>query len=345
MRYHVFSLVLILGWPFVAMGFEIEESRVFGSGGGEVLKVISTADADVFAPIIEAFLEQRPDLKVEYVVVSSTQLMQAVHEESAAFDVAVSSAMDLQTKIANDGLARSYVSNATAQLPDWAKWRDQVFAFTQEPATIVLSRAAFEGLEMPRTRQQLITVLRDNPERFEGRVGTYDLRVSGLGYLFATQDARASETYWRLAEVMGNLGVRLYCCSSRMIDDVAGGEIAVAYNVLGSYALARGDIQDRIEIIQPRDFTTVMLRTALIPANSARADLGGQFIDHLVRARWIDAEQGDLPFPRIALGALEPQSKDAAFRPIRLGPGLLVYLDRLKRARFLREWEAAILQR
>jgi len=342
MRNHVFSLVLILGWPLAAPGFEIEESRVFGTGDGEVLKVISTADADVFAPIIEAFLWQRPDLRVDYVVVSSTQLMQAVHKEGAPFDVAVSSAMDLQTKIANDGLAQTYVSSATAQLPDWAKWRDQVFAFTQEPATIVLSRAAFAGLEMPRTRQQLISVLRDNPDRFRGRVGTYDLRVSGLGYLFATQDARASETYWRLAEVMGNLEVRLYCCSSQMIDDVAGGEIAVAYNVLGSYARARGDIQDRIEIIQPRDFTTVMLRTALVPANSARPDLGGQFIDHLIRARWSDAEQSDLPFPRIALGA---SSKNAAFRPIRLGPGLLVYLDRLKRARFLREWEAAILQR
>ena len=65
---------------------------------------------------------------------------------------------------------------------------------------------------------------------------------------------------------MGNLGARLYCCSSDMIDDVASGRIAVAYNVLGSYAEARHDVADHIEIIQPSDFTTVMLRTALIPS-------------------------------------------------------------------------------
>ena len=67
-------------------------------------------------------------------------------------------------------------------------------------------------------------------------MGTYDLRKSGLGYLFATQDARATETYWRLIEVMGQLETNLYCCSSDMIDDVISRTFFFAYNLLGSYA-------------------------------------------------------------------------------------------------------------
>lgn len=341
MRYLVFSLVLIFAALKPALGFEIENQQMFGSGNGQVLRIISTTDVDVFTPIVDAFLQDNPQVSVDYVVVSSAELMHAVLVEGAPFDVAVSSAMDLQTKIANDGLARAHGSAETARLPDWAKWRDHIFAFTQEPAAIVLSRSAFAGLDLPQTRQQLISVLRANPDRFQGRVGTYDVRVSGLGYLFATQDARTSETFWRLAEVMGNLGVRLYCCSSEMINDVVSGRIAVAYNVLGVYAQARQMAGAQIEIIQPQDFTTVMLRTALIPNTSDEPELAGQFIDHLIRLAWSETDQGNMPFPRI-----RPQASgnDAAMRPIRLGPGLLVYQDHLKRAGFLREWEAAILQ-
>ena len=83
-----------------------------------------------------------------------------------------------------------------------------------------IPRNPLENDDFPRTRQELIRKLRENPARFKGKIGTYDLRQSGLGYLFATQDARGTETYWRLTEVMGQLETNLYCCSSDMIDDV-----------------------------------------------------------------------------------------------------------------------------
>ncbi|MFT7594260.1 MAG: iron(III) transport system substrate-binding protein [Paracoccaceae bacterium] len=342
MRHLILSLALICLSPLAAAGFDIEDQRLFGAGNGAVVKIISTTDVGFFAPIITAFLDENPTLSVDYVTVSTAELMRAIHTEHAAFDVAVSSAMDLQTKIANDGLARAHRSDMTDVLPDWARWRDHVFAFTQEPATIVVNKSLFDGLAIPQSRQELISVLRDHPDRFRDRVGTYDLRSSGLGYLFATQDARTSETFWRLAEVMGALGIHLYCCSSEMIDDVAAGRIAVAYNVLGSYAQVRRDVQDQIAIIQPRDFTTVMLRTALIPAASQQPDLAGLFVDHLIRVTWTGNPPDNARFPRIEPLTLH---KNAAQRPIRLGPGLLVYLDRLKRAAFLRAWESAILQR
>lgn len=71
--------------------------------------------------------------------------------------------------------------------------------FTTEPAAIVLNTVAFDQLPVPATRQDLIEVLRTNADTFIGKVGTYDVRQSGLGYLFATQDARVSEPFWRYA--------------------------------------------------------------------------------------------------------------------------------------------------
>ena len=340
MRAFVLSLALSL-LALAAAAFEIEEQVSFpAEDATATLRVISTADADLFAPFIDAFQARNPAVAVDYFVVSSSEITVALQDEGESFDLAISSAMDLQIKLANDGLARAYRSPASSSLPEWARWRDRVFAFTQEPATMVLSRAAFEGLELPRTRQSLITTLRDNPDRFTGRIGTYDVRESGLGYLFATQDGRSSETYWRLAQVMGGLQTQLYRGSADMIEDVAQGRIAVAYNVLGSYAQARDDLHDQIHIIAPEDFTTVMMRTVLIPETARAPELAGRFIDHLIETGW-RAGGGRFAFPGITPATI---SENASLRPIQLGPGLLVYLDRLKRRQFLEEWEAAMVQ-
>lgn len=312
-----------------AHAFEIEDHLRLGpEGAPQTLRILSTGDVALFLPVLESFLVTRPAVAIDYTVASSTEVARALEEKAGPFDVAVSSAMDLQTKLVNDGFARAHRSSQTAALPEHARWRDHLFAFTEEPAAVLLSRTALQGLTLPRTRQDLIDLMRANPERFGGRVGTYDIRTSGLGYLFATQDARTSETFWRLAEVMGALGVRLYCCSGQMIDDVASGDLALAYNVLGSYAEAHPG-RDRFLVLLPDDFTTMMARTAFIPANSEQPDLAGAFVDHLIAT----AETASWP----------AESRSAA-RPIRIGPGLLVFLDRFKKAAFVREWASAMLQ-
>ena len=340
MRHLVLSVCLILlALPLRA--FEIEDHAVFGTGDEpRRVRVLSVADVDVFAPVVQAFRAENPEIGVDYTVASSAEIMRAISVEQAPFDVVISSAMDLQTKLANDGFTRAHRSSATLALPDWARWRDDLFAFTQEPAAIVLSREAFAGLPLPETRQALITAMRQEPELFRDRVGTYDLRTSGLGYLFATQDARTSEIYWRLTEVMGALGTRLYCCSSEMIADVSSGRLAIAYNVLASYALSTADLT-RVAIVLPEDFSTVMLRTALVPHNAPDPGLAGRFIDFLLSSSWSDAEVPQSPLSVSSAVFLTNRDR---FRRIRLGPELLVYLDAYKRERFLQAWQDAVLQ-
>ena len=342
MRKFVFSLVLILLGglaPLPGQTFEIEDHISVGPGNArQVLRVISNGDAVFFEPTIREFLADRPDVRVEYTVASSAELMTAMGDEGLKVDLAISSATDLQTKLVNDGYSLGYSSEITQRMPEWARWRNHLFAFTQEPAAIVLSRRALVGLPVPQSRQELIALMRDHPDRFEGKVGTYDLRTSGLGYLFATQDARTSETYWRLSEVMGSFGVRLYCCSSQMIDEVSSGDLTVAYNVLGSYARAKGNPKDVI-VILPQDYTIIMLRTAFIPKTSKAPTLAGSFIDHLISRGW-EAAPGAVSVAEENAWTQEAQ----ALRRIRMGPGLLVYLDALKKAAFLKEWSSAVLQ-
>ena len=131
-----------------------------------------------------------------------------------------------------------------------------------------------------------------------------------------------------MTELMGQLDVQLYCCSSDMIEDVSTGKIAITYTVLGSFAAARDDLADTITIIEPQDYATVMLRTALILKGTSNQNKAEMFVDHLLSQAW----------------AQNPPDQGHNLRRIPLGPGLLVFLDHLKRQQFLKEWESAILQ-
>lgn len=345
MRFHYFPTHLILVcavWAGAASGFEIEDRQIFTADQERaVLKIISTADLDVFTPIVQAFQRENPGLSVDYTVVGTSDLMQAIYEEGEVFDLAISSAMDLQTKLANDGFAQTYFSPASAKLPEWAIWRDQLFGFTQEAAVLIVSESFFEESVIPGNRDELIATLRANPARFQGRIGTYDIRRSGFGYLIATQDSRNSEAYWRLMEVMGRLDAQLYCCSSDMIEDVASGRLALAYNVLGSYAASQLEATAGFRIVEMSDFTNVMLRTALIPVGAENVEEAQGMIDFLITLN----ERPEL-VGASGLPAIEPSTFQAntALRPIRFGPGLLVFLDQLKRRNFLRSWESSLVQ-
>ena len=332
------GLCLCLGlWAAVAGALEVEDRRVYPGTTDRTLSIVSTADLEVFEPYILRFQQSRPELTVDYTVASSVELYRGIRD-GAGFDLAISSAMDLQLKLANDGLAQSHRSDRTDALPDWARWRDLIFAFTAEPAVVVMSSRALDGAPPPATRQELITLLRDNPERFRNAIGTYDVRDSGLGFLFATQEARSTDAYWRLSEIMGRLSPELYCCSGQMVDDVISGRLSLAYNVLGSYAAERMAQEGRrdIEIVQMQDFANLMLRTAIIPATATETAAAGAMIDMLLELGLREAP-GDWPLPPLSQGTSD-------FGPIRLGPALMVYLDPFNRRAFLAEWENALVQ-
>ena len=334
-------ILAILLSATAAVAFEVEERKFYAANPARsTLKIISTADLDVFDPFILAFQSANPGIAVDYTVTGTSELMKAISQESAVFDVAISSAMDLQTKLANDGFAQIYKSSETSNLPDWATWRDQLFAFTQEPAVLVVSNAFFADGQAPKNRDELIALLRENPERFMGRIGTYDVRSSGFGYLMATQDSRNSEAFWRLMEVMGRLDAKLYCCSSDMIQDVASGKLALAYNVLGSYAATQLGTTNGFQIVELNDFVNVMLRTALIPATAENTADARAMVDFLI------SQNGNGTLETPSLPAIDTAALQAntALRPIRFGPGLLVFLDQLKRNNFLRSWENSLVQ-
>lgn len=331
----------LIGAATPAMAFEVEATQSFGPADADrVLSVLSTTDIAVLEPVITDYLARNPGLGLHYVMATSQQIHRAIADETAAFDLVISSAMDLQVKLANDGFALPLPEDLIAGHPPWARWRNLLVSVAQEPVVLILSdQALLPGEAVPRTRRELIALLRDNPDRFRGRVGTYDPAASGVGYLFAAQDTRLSDTFWRLAEVMGRLDAQLFCCSVDMIEAVSAGHLLVGYNVLGIYA-GSADV-GRVTVVELEDYTLTLLRTALIPQSAAEPAQATGFLRYMLSAQGQALIAGGGGLVTVEGAAFD---RKPHLRPIRLDPGLLANLDPMSRNRFLAEWRAAMEQ-
>lgn len=319
----------------------------------EILVIYSTTDTRVFDPVIRDFQQVRPDVAVRYVDIEAAPLyrrfLREIGEGRPQADLLLSSSMDLQVKLVNDGFAAEHVSDNAMMLPAWARWRNEAFGFTFEPAVMVFNREQMRGMPLPRSRADLLAMLKQDPEKWRGRVGTYDISTSSVGYLLASQDARQSSEFGALMEAFGDIDVRIEERTGGLLDLLESGELAAGYNLLGSYARARVEAGAPLQIVYPQDYTLAVSRTAVIPASAPHPGAAHAFLEYLLSARGQEALATQSHLSRIRPDGDDPsghlgvaEGRIGPLRPIALGPGLLVYLDQQKRARLLSTWRAIV---
>jgi len=342
------ALALLLALAQPAMAQELTQG--FGADSAAQRVVIrSTTDLAVMAPVIQAFVDGRPDLGVDYEQWGSNDLYDLAAVECASgwplADLLLSSAVHQMVNLVNEGCAQPYRSALTAALPADMRWRDELWGVTEEPAVMVYNRDLVPKDEVPLSRFDLLDLLRPNDSRYLGRIATYDIETSGLGFLLAFADSLEATTFGGLMESFGRSGAVATCCSAEIIDAVIRGEYLVAYNVLGSYALARAAGDPRLGVVAPHDYTLVLARAAMIPAGAAAPAAAAAFVDFLL------SPTGRLALERALLivpldgadGTLldTPDATASIRRPIGLTPALLLALDTQKRALFQARWRTA----
>ncbi len=327
---------------------EAEEVATFGLENATASMLVRGAtDVEVFGPILEAFVATVPGLHVTFEAWNTNDLYRRAAEDCRAgatdVDLLVSSAADQLVKLVNDGCAQPHRSAATAALPPEENWRDEVFGVTEEPAVIVYNRDLVPPEEAPRTRFNLIDLLRPTDSRYTGRVATYDIERSGVGYLFAFTDSQHASTFGSLIEAFARSGAVATCCSAEIIAGVAEGRYLIAYNVLGSYALDRAEEDARLAVVAPEDYTLVLSRAAMIPKGAPNPTAAGLLIDFMLSGAGRAALAEQYLLVREEAGGL-PDDQGSLYRPIPLSPTLLLGLDQQKRAAFLARWRATFAQ-
>ncbi|WP_106478003.1 ABC transporter substrate-binding protein [Phytohalomonas tamaricis] len=347
--------VLTFAWLLVTHGARAAEHYHYPARNGaamtaRTLIIHGAADHPAMVPLFEAFQKRHPEIEIRYAEFSTRALYRHFldsYPQSA--DLIMSPAMDLQIKLVNDGYALSYVSDQTEALPDWAKWRNEVFGFTYEPITIALNTQVLQGEPLPQSRSQLLDLIRTFDQRFTGKIGMLDIETVGMGYLTWTHDSQQSRTYGRLLEVFGSQQARLYPNSTSLLQALDSGEVMVAYNVLGSYASAWALRNPDLAVILPTDYTSVIMRSAFIPKEAPHKKEAQLFLDFLLstRGQQILANESSLnPVDERVTGPHSishlRRSTQSPLRPIPFGLELLLQTDDAKRQLLLHEWFESI---
>ncbi|WP_062731794.1 ABC transporter substrate-binding protein [Sphingobium abikonense] len=305
--------------------------------------VYANADTSEMAPVIVAFQRRYPGVTVRYTDLGSNEMYRRFVAETrarkASADLVWSSAMDQQVKLINDGFAQAYASPEKPALPASAVWKNMGYGITAEPIAYVYNKKAVPN--PPRSHAALETMLRRDRRALMGKVATFDPARSNTGYLYLTQDYAITRDTQSLVEAMAATRPVLATTTEPMLRRVAEGRLAIAYNVIGSYALERARRDPRIGVVFPQDYTIILSRIAFI-AREARHPAGAKlFLDFLL------SRQGQSLLARHSLWPVRTDIRArrlpaAQARPVRVGPQLLVNLDRLKQQRFLRQWRETL---
>ncbi len=315
--------------------------------------VYSTTDAKLVTPLVKDFEAMFPGVKVEYGDMNSTEVYNRFISENAAkaasADVTWSSSMDLQLKLAADGLAMTYKSPEAGALPDWAKWKDMVYATTFEPIAIVYNKRLVPAEDVPKTHADFTKLLNTKADKYNKKVTSYDAEKSGVGFMLVNQDAKLDPHFWDLVKAMGARGVNLQSSTGTMMERISSGENLIGYNILGSYAFTRAKKDPSIGVQFTTDYNLVLSRLIFVGKNARHPNAGKLFLDYVLskRGQTITAEQADLYSIRTDITGKDSGvglSKELgnAVKPIPVSDSLLAGLDQKNRLEFMKQWQAAL---
>ena len=337
-------LTLWLATGAVTAQESVSQISATSGQGGPKLTIRSTTDYDVMRPALAAFAAEHPTLSMAYEQWGSNALYDLSLADCAsgqpAADVILSSAVHQMVDLVNRACGSAYRSDLTEGLPAARVWRDELWGITNEAAVIIYNTALVPAGDVPRTRFALLDLMRQQGQTYRGRIATYDIEESGLGYLFAFVDSLEASTFGALLEGFARTDAVATCCSAEIIRGVAEGRYLIAYNVLGSYVDARA-LRD-IGVIRPEDYTLFLSRAYMIPRDADQPEWAAALLDFLLSPAGQDILAESQLVDR--QGSEDTGLPDSARRDIAIEPTLLVAGDQHRRVRFIGQWRSAFGQ-
>ena len=315
--------------------------------------IYSALDTKAAQPLIKDFTALYPDIKVEYNDMNSTEMYNRFIAESASgqagADVMWSSAMDLQVKLVDEGHAMSYASPEAPKLPQWAVYKNQAYGTTYEPAVFIYNKRLVTADEVPQDHAAFVKLLATETDKFKGKVTTYDIEKSGVGFMFVVQDAKFFPGMKDLEKGFGATSYRVYSSTGNMLEKVSSGEHLLGYNVLGSYALVRAKKDPNLGVVLPKDYTLVLSRVLFIGKQAKNPNAAKVWTDYILSARGQKLIGSDVELFSIrsdvdaefTAASLNKQLGNNV-KPIPVSSEIVAYLDPKKRLEFLGAWKTAL---
>lgn len=318
-------------------------------------RVTIYANTEQFAvdAILKDFGAAYPKIQVDYLELKAAELYNRVSSEAAAgalkADLVWSSAMDLQFKLVDEGVAVPYASVEKAKVPGWSVWQDKIYGVTYEPVVIIYNKQFVPPEDVPRTRADFAKLLMTKSAQYSGKVTSYDIERSGLGFFVASHDARNGPAIWDVVRGFGATKAKFYVATGTMLEKVGSGEHVFAYGVIGPYALLKSKQDRNIGIVVPEDYTLVLSRSALIPKDAPHPKAARVFLDYLLSKRGQDVIANKALLYSIrddvdgeATAARLKRERGAILKPVAMDENLMDELEPTARLPFFKKWQSAL---
>jgi iron(III) transport system substrate-binding protein len=335
-------------------GYPADYAKTIAAAKQEGKVVIYSAlDTKAAQPLVRDFNALYPDVKVEYNDMNSTELYNRFIAEEASgqgsADIMWSSAMDLQVKLVDDGHAATYASPEVAKLPKWAVYKNQAYGTTYEPAVFIYNKRLVTGDEIPQDHAAFAKLINAKAEKFKGKVTTYDIEKSGVGFMFVVQDTKYFPGMKELEKGFGASAYKVYSSTGNMLEKVSSGEHLLGYNVLGSYALVRAKKDPGLGVVLPKDYTLVLSRVMFIGKQAKHPNAAKLWTDYILSQRGQKLIGSDVELfsmrddveAEYTASKLNKELGDKV-KPIPVGKEITEYLDSKKRLEFLGNWKATL---
>ncbi len=341
----VTSRLWLVLWAGIGMVSLIQPTMASAAPPQARLVIEAAMDRQVAAPLLAAFSRRYPDVELDYRDRSSMAVNALAQQADAQADIILSSAMPWQVALVNQGLAQRLDSDEARQWPEWAKWRDEVFAFTFEPIVMAYRLDLAARMLPPVSHADVLNLLTEHAETLAGRVVAYSPSRSALGYALYLQDSRYSGRFWKLVTALGRVDATLETSTQRMLEGLSDGRYWLGYNLLGSYALQWAQTHPDIIVQMPSDYALISMRTAFIHRDAPHPEQARAFINFLIGREGQHVVAGETPLYSIRddiTGPFTAQSlRDQVGQrlyPQPLDASSLSMLDNARRNDFLARW-------
>lgn len=306
------------------------------------LVVMGTEAPDIMAGLIAA-LSQRPEgggSGIRYQQARPAQiisLLSSQTEAEALPHLVLLPTPDLAVQLANEGYTLPQVLSGSLSA---SHWRHEVVAVGHDAAVFVTHREHIPAAEAPRSRTELSRMLERNRSRFQRRMGLVNIGIDNVAYSYAAQDSLRSALFWRISGAFGVSQARIFDTPQELLAALARGDIEFGYSVPLSLARRAAAVHPEISVIIPQDYVLALPWTALVPLHAGwpGALAPSELVDLLLVPPAQQALRG------MGLTPADARSEIENLQTIELGPELLVFLDPLKRSRFLDTWFQQVVQ-
>ena len=338
----------------VPAGYPADYAQTIAAAKKEGKVVIYSAlDTKAAQPLIKDFNALYPDIKVEYNDMNSTEMYNRYIAEFASgqggADVMWSSAMDLQVKLVDEGKAMPYASPEASKLPGWAVYKGEAWGTTYEPAVFIYNKRLVTGDEIPQDQEAFAKLIDSKVDKYKGKVTTYDIEKSGVGFMFVVQDTKYFPGMKDLEKAFGKSSYRVYASTGNMLEKVSSGEHLLGYNVLGSYALVRAKKDPSLGVVLPKDFTLVLSRVMFIGKQAKNPNAAKLWTDYILSVRGQKMIGGPVELFAVRTdvdaeytAASLNKELGTKIKPIPVSSEIVTFLDPKKRLDFLGEWKAEL---